>query len=169
MFLNLFMIPFIGGGLLGGTGGGAVKAGVKKTLGGVDAVVGYIWIFLYVMSALVLLFLLIWSAGIVLKMARRRRFVTLITLLHQIQADLVFLKSPQAFDKDQLLSYELSEKETIGAIKKHFDQPFFLKKFGIHAHRRISDALDLMEAGKISTQDQTTLIGHWLKTIDLLS
>jgi len=172
-----------------GSAASSAKGGVKKTLANVDGLVGYAKIFLLVATLIAIIVFLVWAVQAVKRAKRRKKLYGIITLLHRIQADLVLLRGaassaqvssagvsaiPVSADGHEMLSplvleeLESSKKEAVDRLKIAIKIPFFVKRIGSHAYRRMTQALALIEQNKMNGASQAIFVEQWLKTFDLL-
>ena len=175
--LAVLGIPFFG------SAASSAKGGVKKTLANVDGLVGYAKIFLLVATLALMIIFFVWAVRAIKRALRRKQLYGIITLLHRIQSDLVLLRgaessaqvsSAQVSDGYAMVSpfaieeVELSKKEAMQTLKKDIKAPFFRKRLGSHAYKRMMQALTLIEQNKLNGVSQAIFVEQWLKTFDVL-
>jgi len=144
------------------------KKDVKRTLAGVDEVVNYFRFFLNFVSAIIIFLLILLFIRFLLKRKRLKKLRKIMTLLHRIQSDLALLREGESLAEKQLLEMYVSKKEAVVRLKLLISDRFFKIRLGLHAFRRMNEALLLMGEDKMSLKNQENLVGQWLKTIDVL-
>lgn len=148
--------------------GGSMKTVVRKTLANVDVVLGYVQVFLAVLTAVLFVFFIWWLVRFFKKRANRQKVQEIMKLLHRIQADLLLLKEVSKLSKEKLENIELSKQEAIDHLENNIKNDYFQTQFGAQAYDSMQKALFLMKTGQMDTKNQLILIDQWLRTIDIL-